>query len=97
MIELKLSCYCCGGTKFKKIPSKSRRIEGNIYVSLENEAWLECCSCGLEDMITNLVPKVSVDGLDLIETVTPDYAKARRIGLTDLEAEQIVLKTKEER
>lgn len=91
MFELKLSCYCCGGTKFKKIPKSSRKIEGDRYLDLCSKAYLECSSCGLEDLITNLVPKVEVDGSKLIETVTPDYARARRIGISDEEAEQIVL------
>lgn len=59
-MELKLSCYCCGGTEFKRTP-----LDG--LINIENTSYLyqgkyynnmvTCKSCGLEDYIQNLVIK----------------------------------------
>ena len=62
-MELKLSCYCCGGTYFSNKEMLGYKIENNIYVHLSDKevrenAVVVCKKCGLEDYVVNLVPKV---------------------------------------
>ena len=62
-MELKLSCYCCGGTYFSNKEMLGYKIENNIYVPLSDKevrenAVVVCEKCGLEDYVVNLVPKV---------------------------------------
>ena len=58
-IELKLSCYCCGGTIFENSKLAYTKIEDEYYLLNEDNenSKLKCVNCGLEDYIENLVPK----------------------------------------
>ena len=67
-IELKLSCYCCGGTVFENNELPYTKIEDDYYLLDEDskDCKLKCVNCGLEDYIGNLVPKAEYRGI-LIE------------------------------
>ena len=55
-IELKLSCYKCGGVIFENTEQDYTNIEDMYF--LENpKSILKCCNCGLEDYLHNLVPR----------------------------------------
>ena len=56
-VQLKLSCYKCGGVIFENTKQDYTIIEDMYF--LENpKATLKCCNCGLEDYLANLVPRV---------------------------------------
>lgn len=59
-MQLKLSCYCCGGVDFKHTEiSDLTNIENRSYL-YHNEIKdnkVICKKCGLEDYIENLVIK----------------------------------------
>ena len=62
-MELKLSCYCCGGTEFS---TKTGVITTNLtksclhthHVNIVKDNKVICGNCGLEDYIKNLEIKI---------------------------------------
>lgn len=59
-MELKLSCYRCGGFEFEQRVMEVTEIEGKEYLHKENELKdvVECKNCGLTDYIANLVVRM---------------------------------------
>lgn len=55
-MELKLSCYKCGGVNFENYPYPYYIIESMHFLQDENIK-VKCIKCGLEDYIHNLVPR----------------------------------------
>ena len=55
-IQLKLSCYKCGGVIFENTKQDYTIIE-DMYFLENNKATLKCCNCGLVDYLKNLVPR----------------------------------------
>lgn len=56
-VQLKLSCYCCGGIDFENKPMKWNEIEDMYFLDIEDNILVKCTKCGLEDYIFNLVPR----------------------------------------
>lgn len=56
-LQLKLSCYCCGGVDFENKPMEWNEIEDMYFLDREENKQVKCTKCGLEDYIFNLVPR----------------------------------------
>ncbi|KEI84032.1 hypothetical protein N493_19195 (plasmid) [Clostridium botulinum B2 433] len=56
-MELKLSCFKCGFTKFEYEPIKCLKVDNNYYLMHEDvkEQQMKCQRCGLRDYIENFV------------------------------------------
>ena len=56
-IRLNLSCYCCGSIDFEVKEMKWHEIEGMSFLYNEDKQMVKCSKCGLEDYLSNLVPR----------------------------------------
>lgn len=59
-MEIKLSCYKCGGTEFGEVKINPIIVEDSVYIHPDsnNDATVICNRCGLKDFVGGLMPNL---------------------------------------